>query len=129
MYFIIKGECVVLLRDFEGKQHMIRMIHEGHQFGEIGLIYNRTRTASVLTKNYAILARISKTNFREMISEQPIFSKILSHQVFQYKDPNIRFMKQALSQIPFIKSCKVDALYCLLFAFQSKFFDLNEIIL
>lgn len=92
------------------------MLVEGHQFGEIGLLFNCKRTASIMTKNYAILARISKENFREVVSEEPIFKKMMMRQVYQYNDPNIKFLKKTMSELPFIKKCGRESIYSILFS-------------
>lgn len=119
---------MVQLRDFQNHDHFISLLDEGHQFGEIGLIFNRTRTASVMTKNYAIMARLSKENYRFIVSEEPIMKKMLLNQVYQYKDPNIRFLKKALGTLPFIRRSKKYSVYSILFSLQSHSYERGQYI-
>ena len=57
--------------DEHKKEHIVRVLVEGNQFGEIGVIYNCGRTATVITRNYNTLARLQKPFYREMIGEYP----------------------------------------------------------
>lgn len=52
MYFIAKGECSVFVKDKRKTQQFVRTLSEGDIFGEIALINNTARTASVRTFNY-----------------------------------------------------------------------------
>ena len=60
MYYIIQGDCIVMMVDEYKKEHIVRVLVEGNQFGEIGMVYNCARTATVITRNYNTLAKLSK---------------------------------------------------------------------
>jgi CRP-like cAMP-binding protein len=65
----------------------IRLLTEGDFFGEIGLIYkNRNRTASVVSRNYNTMARISYVQYRELVNEYPEFQKLLKASFLSYGD-------------------------------------------
>jgi CRP-like cAMP-binding protein len=49
MYFLAKGDAVVEMKDKFGKDHMIGKFGAGSHFGEISLIYNTKRTATVIS--------------------------------------------------------------------------------
>ena len=60
LYFIAKGICSVDLHDHKKKKRRnISVLEQGTMFGEIALIYGCSRTATVLSRNYCIMAKIS----------------------------------------------------------------------
>ena len=74
MYFLSKGDCVVNIKDQNNKEHVaIRLLTEGDYFGEVGMIYSCVRTASVISRNYNTMARISYQQFREVVNIFPDF--------------------------------------------------------
>ena len=61
----------------------------GDHFGEIGLIYRCKRTASIISRNYDVFARLSKENWRELVNEEPKFLGYLRAYCQLYDDVNI----------------------------------------
>jgi CRP/FNR family cyclic AMP-dependent transcriptional regulator len=49
MFILIEGEMRVYVEDEEGKQLTVRILNPGHSFGEVALIGDFPRTASVMT--------------------------------------------------------------------------------
>ena len=77
MYFIAKGKYDVYVKKNHGvsvnkytsdksKQKPDRVLYDGDHFGEISLIYNCKRTASVESANYGTLAMLTKSNYNEL---------------------------------------------------------------
>ena len=69
MFFIAKGSCQVkirtendarLMKDDDETHQNLGKLMEGAHFGEISLIFNCPRTATVSCNNYCTLAVISK---------------------------------------------------------------------
>jgi len=74
MYFISKGDCAVNIKDETGRWHIaVSLLTEGDQFGEIAMIYRCKRTATIVSRNYNTMARISYFKYREVINEYPQF--------------------------------------------------------
>lgn len=46
-------------------------LNEGDHFGEVALMYQCKRSATVISSNYNTFARVLKPRFREIISEFP----------------------------------------------------------
>lgn len=67
MYFIAKGEVEVVSASGE----YITTLLEGNFFGEIALIKNQPRNASVLAKTFCNLYRLSKRDFEDIMSLYP----------------------------------------------------------
>lgn len=52
MYYIAKGVCSVSIVDQTKNKLLVRHLLPGDHFGEIGMIYDTPRTATILSKNY-----------------------------------------------------------------------------
>lgn len=48
-----------------------RTLLPGDHFGEIGIIYNCPRTATVISDGYSTFARLSKDNYKLLLAEVP----------------------------------------------------------
>lgn len=60
MYFLSKGDCAVNIKDETGTLHVaVGLLTEGDHFGEISVLYHCKRTATVVSRNYNTMARIS----------------------------------------------------------------------
>lgn len=66
MYFVSKGELEVISKD---GQTLFSTLQDGDFFGEIALILNQPRTASVRATTYCDLYRL----------DRPLFERVLSH--------------------------------------------------
>ena len=69
-YFLIKGECVVSVSD-QSKGKTVSFLKEGCHFGEVALLTEWSRTASVSANNYITLAKMDAPSFYEMIEKFP----------------------------------------------------------
>ena len=76
MFFIAKGKFGVSIKKNHGvsvirytsdkKDKPDRVLQDGDHFGEISMIYNCKRTATVESCNYGTLAALRKENFLEL---------------------------------------------------------------
>lgn len=55
MYFLASGECSVFTYDLDNQEILQAKIKPGGHFGEVSLLYNRLRTATVRASNYCSL--------------------------------------------------------------------------
>lgn len=63
-YLIARGECVVNIKDENNKViKNFKILGNGDYFGEIGLVYGCKRTATVISRKYSTLAKLSKAKF------------------------------------------------------------------
>lgn len=63
MYFISKGECEVTVTDHKGIKNFSPVLKAGDLFGEIALLLNCNRTATVKTKVYSLIASLRRNEF------------------------------------------------------------------
>lgn len=69
LYIVITGRLKVMMGDAEGKEVILSLIGPGEFFGEMGLIDDEPRSASVVTIEPCELLAISKRDFRKCLAE------------------------------------------------------------
>jgi CRP-like cAMP-binding protein len=94
IYFVSTGDCVVNVKDQYGNERIShRLLTEGEHFGEISTIYNCLVSATVISRSYNIMARMSRDRFIELAIEFPEYKEKLKKHLMRYKDPRINFLK------------------------------------
>jgi CRP-like cAMP-binding protein len=64
MYIIARGECVVNIRDEKNKLlKKYKILRPSEYFGEISLIFGCKRTATIVSRKYTTLAKLSKQTY------------------------------------------------------------------
>ena len=69
IYFIAKGRCNVIVTDkFQDRseEKICRYLDAGDHFGEISMLYQCKKSASVIASNYITCAKISRANYSEL---------------------------------------------------------------
>jgi CRP/FNR family cyclic AMP-dependent transcriptional regulator len=69
LYIVISGRLKVMMGDSEGKEVILSLIGPGEFFGEMGLIDDAPRSASVVTIEPCELLSISKRDFKKCLQE------------------------------------------------------------
>lgn len=76
-YFIKSGELAVYRSDSGRQESVLNVLGTGEFFGEIGLLNNIPRTASIRALSHAQLYVLAKSEFHELMSQSPTFSKLI----------------------------------------------------
>ncbi len=71
LYVILSGKVKVFLQDDEGKEVVLNYHEAGEYFGELALIDDAPRSASVMTVEKSTFLVISKEEFKQMLSNHP----------------------------------------------------------
>ena len=88
MYFISSGDCVVnIIDDRRIEKIGHNLLVEGDHFGEIGLVYDCIRTATVQSRNYNTMATLTKQSFKDLMNEIPEILNHLKQHIYRYDDP------------------------------------------
>ena len=69
MYVLLEGEMEILLGDF-----VLETVRQGALIGEMALIDNTPRTASVVAKTPCRLAEIDRRRFHFLVQQTPHFA-------------------------------------------------------
>lgn len=102
LYFLAKGELVVLVYDENNEERYVNTLKLGAYFGEVGIIKNCCRTASVRSKNYTTCASLSESNFRDFKNRYPEIIRKMNDNLIQYQDRWKKFLKKTLKYISFL---------------------------
>jgi len=84
MYFIVNGDCLVIIKEHDRKSKIARLLYDGQHFGEIGLLYGCDRTASIMSRNYNTLAKLNRNDLYLLNQTQPLFKEYLYEHIFKY---------------------------------------------
>ena len=71
LYLILSGKVKVFLSDEEGKEVTLNMQSEGEYFGELAILDEAPRSASVMTTEETKLAILSRAAFDKCMEEHP----------------------------------------------------------
>ena len=78
-YVILEGECGVMVRGGEGEAVEVTVLKKGDSFGELGLLNNKGRAASILCKEDTHFAVLSKDDYERIllkIHQQKLAEKV-----------------------------------------------------
>ena len=70
-YLIARGAVSVSVQQPDGAQHQVALLRDGDHFGEIALLYNLPRMATVRTTCPTILLSVQRRQFLELIEGTP----------------------------------------------------------
>lgn len=130
MYFIIKGECAISIKN-ENRQSIIssKLLVEGNHFGEIGLIYDCPRTATVLSRNYSLLGTIDQKNLTDVLAEHPVWDQYLKKQIYSYDDSRKKFLWKSMRQIDFLRQMTIAQFHDVMYEMRLVLVDNEEYLL
>jgi CRP-like cAMP-binding protein len=129
MFFVASGKCEVEVIDQYKTAHLVRYIRTGDYFGELGLVYNTQRTATVTTSVYSSLAQLSKAGFMKLADDFPEIKESFKTRVTQYKDPYRCFLKSCLNRIVYFQGLPETLLDSLIYSMESRAYDAESIII
>ncbi|MHB8668619.1 MAG: Crp/Fnr family transcriptional regulator [Burkholderiales bacterium] len=69
LYIVVSGRLKVLMSDEQGREVILSILGPGEFFGEMGLIDDSLRSASVVTLEACELLTMSKTDFKHSLAE------------------------------------------------------------
>ena len=78
------------------------MVSEGQHFGEISTLYKCSRTATIVSRLYNTIAKLTYLRFRMISSDYPQFKDFMMESVFKYRDPKKEFILNMIKTVPFI---------------------------
>ena len=121
MFIIARGECLVNIRDEKNKLiKNFKILGPSDYFGEVSLIYGCKRTATVISRKYTTLAKLSKDTYSKVTTEFPKIRDILKKGVFKYNDRMKRFIKASIKKVEYFADAGDDAIHDLMYNFTLK---------
>ncbi|RCK65071.1 cAMP-dependent protein kinase regulatory subunit [Candida viswanathii] len=100
MYWILKGAVSVSSPDGET---IYAELHEGAFFGEIGILYNRPRTATVISKTKTLLAVLTAEALNQVLTHFPAIERRIRDEAQERLAMQEKKNKEPLSVQSFLK--------------------------
>lgn len=93
------------------------------------MIYDTPRTATVLSKNYSTLAKMSVEVYHDLTTEYPhMVSALKEHIYSKYHDPLTLFVKESLEKVPYFQDIGNEAIYDVMFTLKKRFCEKGQIL-
>jgi predicted acylesterase/phospholipase RssA/CRP-like cAMP-binding protein len=72
LYIVVRGSLQVIVEEAQGRTRLVDTLGRGALVGEMALLLNDTRTATVVACRDSELVRLGKAEFETLIAEHPI---------------------------------------------------------
>lgn len=100
MFLLIEGQMRVYVEDEQGKQLTLRILEPGDSFGEVALIGNFPRTASVITLTDCVVAAFSRKKYLSFLEQYPeILMALARNLANMVRDTTAELSNIALSDV------------------------------
>jgi len=130
MYWISQGDCAVNIIEQDRQERIaVRLLVEGDHFGEIGLIYNCCRSASIVSRNYNTMARLRKDLFHKLVSDYPEYKEGLLKHIYKYKYKKKKFLRRAFNKISYMRDLPESIFHKAIYSLRSRLLEKDEIFL
>lgn len=87
VFVISNGDCEVYVKDWQVKENRelyVRTLYQGMYFGEIALMNNTVRSATVKSRNYSVLGRVQGNHFLDCLYKHPDIRHSLNSNIEMY---------------------------------------------
>ena len=76
-YILVRGKVDVIQEDPDGAEVRVAVLHDGDYFGEIALLQDVPRTASVITRAPSVFLSLERSEFASLLKRAPGLREIL----------------------------------------------------
>jgi CRP-like cAMP-binding protein len=128
LYFLFQGECEVLVNDENSEKHRVNILTPGAMFGEIALISNCKRTATVKCLNYCTWATLTSSNIKELSRRFPEILGKLRAKRSEYNDWWKKYLKKLILSVEYFKKWKPATIEELMYSLREEFIEANKVI-
>ena len=94
MYLIADGACQVKIIDQKKNIRLGKLLRAGDYFGEISLIYDCPRSATIQSTKYSTMAKLTKSAYKEILIQFPNLLTELKQGIYKYNDSMKRFISE-----------------------------------
>lgn len=110
MYFIRNGKFSVHVKtehlrptilDGSAAPRPVTYLIDGDHFGEIGMIFDSKRTATVQSENYGTLAMLKKVHYLELAKTFDSFATLIKKNIFKYQDEQTMWLQIEMEKIDY----------------------------
>ncbi len=90
IYFILEGSFEVVIESGNGKSIQLATLTEGHSFGEMSLIDNLPRSATIMANTKSDVLQLKKNDFDELLKKHPPIGVILLMELTDFLCQHVR---------------------------------------
>src|SRR5439155_16055109 len=87
-YIIVRGKVDVVAEAPGGGEHRIAVLHDGDYFGEIALLRDVPRNASVWTRSPCVFLTLEREDFAALLKRAPLLDQSRGRHHLQQRDPH-----------------------------------------
>ena len=128
MYLIADGACQVMILDQRKNMKLGKLLRSGDYFGEISLIYDCPRSATIQSTKYSTVAKLTKSAYKEILIQFPNLLNELKQGIYAYNDSMKRFISENIQKVDYFKDIGNDALHDIIYNLKTKKYQKNEIL-
>lgn len=131
LLFLVSGMLEVEIEPIcEGEKFTIRKINPKEYFGEIGILFDTPRTASVKVSKYANVGYVQKNLFFGIMNKYPKTLDLLRLTALHAypRDPNKRYLYKNIIRLPYFKYLSLPVLWKLMYKLKVENYSENDII-
>lgn len=128
IYFIASGGSNVYVRNRHQIKKLVNKLKKGDMFGEVAILNNSKRTATVKASNYSTIAHVEKDTFFRIFNKDLDAMKVIKEKRKEYQDEYKLFVKDNLRYIDYIKNCSEETLENLTYYIKEESYEAESII-
>ena len=99
LYVIVRGIVHVLIRDETGEEHMLDCMEDGDYFGEMALLLDQPRSATIRTVTPSLLLSLSSEQFLGLLDQFPECRVAIDQRMAQSQANQAALRNRAMSSI------------------------------
>ena len=104
------------------------LLIDGDHFGEIGMLFDCKRTATVRSESYGGLALLRKKDYQELSKTFESLTSLFKKQIFKYQDELTTFLNVEMEKIDFFRTLSLTTKQELIFGMERFTYEKGAII-
>ena len=99
LYILVRGQVAVLATDVQGREQQIETLEDGDHFGEMALLQDRPRSASIKTLTPCVVISLSRRRFKRLVERFPAMQPAIDRRMARSAE-NLTSLQQSSSAAP-----------------------------
>jgi len=129
IYFINSGRVQVSIRTDRKEEELVTTLEDGAIFGEVALLTNLKRTATVQATEHTSCAFLEKETVYQIQEHFPHIAAQLKEKIKDYSDKKMEFRRQMLKNLHYLRNLDPEIINELLCCLEVKRFAKGSTIL